>query len=37
MMVQAEKGAMPVREAKQVNDFHSREGVGFLFSNNIYI
>ena len=37
MVVQAEKGAMPVRKAKQVNDFHSREGVDFLFCNNIYM
>jgi hypothetical protein len=36
MIIQAEKGAMPVWKAKQVNDFHSR-GVGFLFCNNIYM
>jgi len=37
MIVQAEKKAMPVRKAKQVNDFHRREGVGFLFCNNIHM
>ena len=34
MQIQAEKGAMPVRKAKQVNDLHSRKGVGFLLCNN---
>jgi len=37
MIVQAEKGAMPVRKAKQVNDFYRREGVGFLFCNAIHM
>jgi hypothetical protein len=37
MIVQAEKGAIPVLKAKQVNDFHSRVGVGFLFCNNTYM